>query len=363
MAGAGADGAPQVPVGIGGTFTRNGDVWTLANAEGSLDGAAFSAPLLRLTEGNAGRPDAIAADMAFTRLDVNRLLGAPSVEGKTEHGDADLPLVVPAMPDPLVQVTLAAQELVYARIIGADARLKAAIAPGRLEVETLALVAYGSRISASGAITAEAGVARIAAEVHLVDGDFDTLRRAFGIHALSLSGRIDGHVVVATEGTRLNDATRRGHVSAVLAMRNGRIAQEVIEMASTDIRALLRSAKGTTRVSCLLAVVDIREGRGRAAPLRIRAGTGTVSGLASFDLNRKTLDLVIGSQRETTNFFALDVPIRVSGSFSDPNIAPAELSRQHRAQLVAADNVALLPPALRDFARNNPCYFRGRSRD
>ncbi len=363
LAGAGADGAPQVPIGIGGTFTRNGDVWTLANAEGSLDGAAFSAPVLRLTEGSAGRPDAIAADMAFTRLDVNRLLGAPPVAGQTEHGDADLPLVVPAMPDPLVQVTLAAEELVYARLIGTDARLKAAIAPGRLEVETLALFAYGSRISASGAITAEAGVARIAAEVHLVAGDVDTLRRAFGIHALPLSGRIEGHVVVTTEGTRLNDATRRGHVSAVLAMRNGHIAREVIEMASTDIRALLRSAEGTTPVSCLLALVDIREGRGRAAPLRIRAGTGTVSGLGSFDLNRKTLDLVIGSQRETTNFFALDVPIRVSGSFSDPNIAPAELSRQGRAQLAAADNVATLPPALRDFARSNPCYFRGRSRD
>jgi hypothetical protein len=218
-------------------------------------------------------------------------------------------------------------------------------------------------VSPSGAITAEAGVARIAAEVNVVDGDIDTLRRAFGIRALPLSGRIDAHVVVATEGTRLNDATHRGHVSAVLAMRNGHIAREVIEMASTDIRALLRSAKGTTPVTCLLALVDIREGRGRVAPLRIRADTGTVSGLASFDLNRKTLDLVISSQRDTTHFFALDVPIRVSGSFSDPDILPAEWSRQGRAQLAAADDVAPLPPALRDTARSNACYFRGRSRE
>ncbi len=99
-------------------------------------------------------------------------------------------------------------------------------------------------------------------------------------------------------------------------------------------------------------MVDIRAGQGEAAPLRIRAGTGTISGLASFDLNRKQLDLVIGSQSETTSDFALDIPVRVSGAFADPSIAPARWSGEGRARLsgrrprgAAADGIARLRPA------------------
>jgi hypothetical protein len=138
--------------------------------------------------------------------------------------------------------------------------------------------------------------------------------------------------------------------------RGGSIAREVIEMGSTDVRLLFRTPRGSTPITCLLGIVDMRGGRGELAPLRVRAGTGTIAGLASFDLNRHWVDLAVGSQSETTGFFALDVPVRISGSFADPTIRPAQWSGEGRARLAAPDRVAPLPPELRAYAQRNPCF-------
>jgi len=193
----------------------------------------------------------------------------------------------------------------------------------------------------------------------LQEGELEALRRAFGIRELPLSGRIEGRLAVEGRGRTLNAASRDAHVSAVLVMSGGSIAREVVEMASTDVRTLFRRARGRTRLSCAIGVLDMRAGVGEIAPLRLRSANGTIHGLASFDLNRRQLDLVIGTQSATTAATALDIPVRVSGSFSDPEVLPAQWSRSGRARLAAGDQVAPLPPALQEYARRSPCFFTG----
>lgn len=356
---AGAGDGPAVPAGLAGAFVRNGDLWRLTAAEGALDGAPLTAPLLELTEGADGRPDAIVAEMALARLDMNRLRGTPAARPGGDPGDADLPLRVFAEADPLLRLRLSAGQFAYARFRGQEGHIAAAILPGRIEVESLAITAFGGRIEGNALLEAHDTGGRISGQTSLRQGDLETLRRAFGIRSLPVRGRLDARTTVTAEGATLNQATRRANIAAVVAMRGGSIAKEVIEMASTDIRALFRTNRGTAPLTCVLAVTSIRAGRGEAAPLRIRAATGTISGIATFDLNRERLDLVIGSERATTSTFALDIPVRVSGSFSDPDIAPATWSREGRARLAAGDRVAPLPGPLRDFARSNPCFRAG----
>jgi AsmA family protein len=355
MAGAGA--GPDVPVDIAGHFTRQGDAWRLREATGTLDGGALTAALVELTEGAAGRPDRIVARVDLAHLDVNRLLGPD--DGAQGHGDADLPLVVPMQPDPLMDVEAAARELTYARLRGTDARMRLEVAPGRIALHEAAVTAFGARMSGSAELLPAPRGARVSAAVTLRDGDIETLRRAFGLRALPVTGRISADIAASGEAASVNAATRLARISAVVSMTGGTIAREVIEMASTDLRALFRTSRGTTPITCLLAAVDINAGVGRASPLRIRAGTGTISGLASFDLNRQTLDLIIGSQSDTTDFFALDIPVQVRGSFDNPSIAPAEWSRAARERM-ARNQMAPLPPELRAIAQRNPCY-RGQS--
>ncbi len=343
-------------------FVHRDNIWRATNGQGKLDGAAFTAPLLLLTEGTGGQPDHVAVDIALTRLDLNRMLGPAPKPGEADAGDADMPLRVATRPDPEVIARVAVQDLVYAKLRAKGVAMRAALVPGQITVDALSMATLGARVEATGALSATDKGGRITANVAMHDAAVEPLRLALGMRTLPIAGRLQGRVAVVAEGDTLNRATDAAHVSAVVGMTGGSIARSVIEKASTDIRSVFRSAEGMTAVSCLLAVVDMTAGRGEALPLRVRAATGTISGMATFDLNRSWMDLVIGSQSETTHALALDIPMRVSGSFANPDIAPATWSRQGRARLAAGDSIAPLPPALRAFAEENPCLWRGGAR-
>ena len=356
LGGAGAQGVPNLPLELAGTLDRQGDVWRLTALDGALADAPLTGSLLQLTEGARGQPDALVMDLAFSKLDMNALLFAG---GHGQEGDADLPLALVIAPDPLIEARLAAGELHYGRLHARDARLHVILLPGQLRVESLAMQAFGARISGSGMLEPVEDEVQVRLDLALQEGELDPLRRALGIRELPLSGRIEGRLSVTGRGKTLNSASRQAHVSAVLAMSGGTIAREVVEMATTDVRSLFRTARGRVRLSCAIGVLDMRAGVGEIAPLRVRSANGTIQGLASFDLHRQQLDLVIGSQRSTTAATALDIPVRVSGRFSEPEILPAQWSGSGRARLAAGDQVAPLTPALRNFAQRSPCYSAG----
>lgn len=356
LGGARTEGVPRIALELAGTFDRQGDVWRIGMPMGALDGAPFTGRMLQLTEGAQGEPDAILLDLALTRLDLDRVLRAG---GHEADGVADLPLAVFTTPDPLVELRLSAEAFTYGALEARDARLVATLVPGQVRVTTLAMQAFGARIGAAVLLDADEEGLRVTADVIMGEAELEPLRRALGLRELPLSGRVEGRLSVNARGGSLNAAARDAHVSAVLLMSGGSIAREVIEMASTDIRALFRTARGRTRLSCAIGVLDMRGGVGELAPLRLRSANGMISGLATFDLNRQRLDLVIGSHRQTTGSFALDIPVRVSGSFEDPGVQPAQWSSAGRARLSAPDHTAPIPPGLRDYARRSPCFFAG----
>ncbi len=354
---AGADLSLDLSLDLAGVATRQGDVWRLTDAAGTLSGSTLTAPLLQLTEGSSGKPDAVVAKLSVERLDLNRILGDSQHRQGARDPQADVTLDLDPKQDPLVEAEVAVGALAYAKLRATGVRVKGRLGAGTVDVDELALAFGGANVTATLHAKAEqGGGARIDAAVALGDSDLDAMRRALGIRALPLSGRVNGRLAVSGQGRTLNTAAKGARVSAVLGLRQGSIAREVVEMASTDVRLLFRTPKGNTPMTCLLGLVDMRAGMGEAAPIRIRAATGTITGLASFDLFRERMDLVIGSQRDTTNFFALDVPVRIAGSFGDPSIRPASWSAEGRARLAAADQIAPLPADLRAFAQRNPCY-------
>jgi AsmA family protein len=349
----GADSAIAGGLDLEGRLVHRGPVWRLTEGRGQFAGETAAVRLAEFTEGGRGEPDAVALDLGLGRLDLNRRLAAG---GRSREPEADLPLAVSASPDPLLTARITATELVYSRLEARDVVLEASLQPSRIAVTTLALSTSGARLRASGRVDGRGNGGVVNAEVRMEEGDVDTMRRVLGLRPLPLAGRLNGWLAVQGEGERLNAAASGARVSAVIAMLQGQVAREVIEMASTDVRLLFRRARGMTPVSCLLGMLEMRAGIGEVAPLRIRSAEGQVAGTASFDLNRRQVDLVIGSLRSTTSFWALDIPMRVSGSFANPTIRPARWSADGRARLAAGDAVAPLPPRLRDFAQRNPCF-------
>ncbi len=349
-------GSPQplaASLRLDGRLTHSGALWWLRDASGTLEEATVLRSSLRLVEGVGQQPDALAVDVAFDRLDLNEMLGKGEPGSRSQ---ADMSLSLTHAPGTLVDATVSARRLTYDALVGSDATLAARLEPGRLSVSALTMEAFGTQVRATGSIV-DAGAAggRVTAEVTASGADIQTLRRALGFGELPVLGRLEGLFLAEATAPTLNQAVRTARVSALVAMRGGSIAKSVVEKASTDVRSLFRRAEGMSPVQCLLAGMDMRAGVGRVAPLRVRAADGVVAGSARFDLNRRVFDLTVGSDSATTGFFALDVPVRVSGPFGNPAVVPAQLTPEGRAELAAADDLSRLPAGLQAMARRHPC--------
>jgi uncharacterized protein involved in outer membrane biogenesis len=157
-------------------------------------------------------------------------------------------------------------------------------------------------------------------------------------------------------GATVRDAlkTSRGH--AVLAMGDGRIARALLEKLSTDLRSLFRKNATSTPITCLIAVLDLQNGLGTIAPLRLQTPGTTVLGGGLVDLPAARLDLTIKSEAASTGIFALDIPLRISGDFSRLTVRPALGSAAARLDATARNAPPQgLPPDMQQLADGNPC--------
>lgn len=353
---AGLDPTPTPPLRLLGTLEHESPQWHLANTTGTLGRAAIRTGDVLLIE---GKPDRISLALDFEALDLDSLLAATRSPG----ADPSPTSIVPAAdPGTLLDLKLTAATLETHGLTLTDPSLDAAIEPGRWTVGALSFGAGGGQVQASGAVVPAPGAksARAHADIQLAGIDLQAARRALGAGAVPLTGRIEAHVTVDADAPTLDRAAAAVHASAVLTLRGGSIAREVVEAASIDPRALFRSARGAVPVSCLLGLIDLRGPELTVAPLRIRSSVGTIVGRGRANLARRTLDLTVASESSTTSAFALDVPLHISGSFADPSIVPAELSAAGRAQLAEPDAVRRLPARLQQDARRSPCLERGR---
>lgn len=323
------------------TLARSGDQWVLTDLTGKLGDSTLTPSTLRLSEGGPGQPDDMTLALAFDRLNLDPLLAS------TGSGS---PFAVDHAPDPQLDVRLTAKQVSYAHYQATDATLAGVIVPDRIKLDTLALNTLGGRLQAAGQADSVETGGRVTAEASAAGLDVQRLLRELGAAGSPITGRLDAQAVVASTGESLEAARHAAHVSAVVWMPVGSISRDLVEKASVDIRRLFRTPGGMIPVSCLLAVIEMQAGTGTVSPVRIRTGRGTIAGQGRFDLNRRQIDLTLGSQSATTSDFALDIPFRIVGPFNDPDIRPSS----GKATLATTD-VNALPPALRQVAQRNPC--------
>mgnify|MGYP004706881087 FL=1 len=361
VAGITGDHAP-VKLALSGDFSHSGDDWHFTKAQGTIQTSTMESGDFTLIEGSHGKPDDVTAKTGFGRLDINGLmpiLAPPGAKG-TKKGPstlhADLLLITPPDPDPLVHFELTARQLIYNALNFTNLRIQAAQTPNRIEVPLLRLDYIGASLSADGRIEADGKSSRVAADVVLTHGDIDRLRRVAGLAPVPVKGSLNFRITAGSKNVHtLNEAISRADMTAAVSMEKGEIAKEIVEAASMDLRLLFRHAKGVTPITCLLGVLQMHQGIGTVIPLRLRTGEGTIAAKANFDLNRRWLDLVFASRPFSTSFFALDVPVRVSGPFDAPTLSLATWSKVGRDMLADSNAVTNLPPALQGFAASNAC--------
>ncbi|MFT8474289.1 MAG: AsmA-like C-terminal region-containing protein [Acetobacter orientalis] len=347
---------PQnIPLSMAGQFVHAGDLWQLTKGQGALKGNKLSVALAELYEGTHTQPDHVKADIAFEHLNMNTLL--VKAEHAGQSAEADLPLAVSQTPDPLIEAHLTAQSVAYNVYNFQNFSILASVIPGVVGVQEMRVGYLGAALAASGQLQARPqGNAHIQAKALVSGVDIEAYRRALGFQPVPIKGRATLQMTAEATQSTLNAAISHATIAAAVGMTGGTLESAVIRAASADLGLLFHKATGTTPITCLLGVVSAQNGIGQVLPLRLKTEQGTLSANARFNLNNRSFDLIFATQRATTGSFALDIPVRVSGSFAKPRIGLAGLSATGRQMLAQSERLNSLPEGVRQFAQQNACY-------
>ncbi len=351
----------NLPISLAGTLAKTGKDWDLPDGNGLIDVDAFTVTG-HMKEGGRGEADDVTMSAAFERVDLNLLTDTAAKREKGTKASRtgkslSIPLYVDAKPGTLLDATIAIKQAVYGRFDASDLALHAKVVPGKVSVDNVSLLFAGARATASGAMEQKGPVAQVDLSGQVSSSDLRTLLRGLGVGPVPLGGRFEAQAVSTMSGDNLVGAIRHSRTTALMTMTSGSLATNVVEMISLNARRLFRKPMGSSAIECLLGVVDMNGLTGRIRPLRIRTSDGTLAGVGSFDLQRQWMDLTVGSLSSTTDFFALDIPIRVTGSFDNPHVAPAG-SSSGRDRLFSGDELSGLPVVQQTAARGNSCLAR-----
>nr|WP_294544426.1 AsmA-like C-terminal region-containing protein [uncultured Rhodopila sp.] len=348
----------NLPVALAGTLTKKGDDWDLPDGNGLIDEDAFTLSG-HLKEGGRGVPDDVKVSAVFDRLDLNLLTDAGAKRPKGTRAprtmrSASIPLYVDEKPGTLVDAAVDVKQLIYYRFSASDVALHVKVVPKKVSVEYLSLLYAGTRAVVSGAAEQKGPVAQVELTANLSDGDLRTVLRSLGVSPVPIGGGFSAQAASTMTGDDLVRAMRGARTTALVTMTSGSLDTNIVEMISLNARRLFRKPTGAAGISCMLGVVDMNGLAGRLRPLRIRTSDGTLAGVGSFDLQKNWVDLTVGSLSSTTDFFALDIPIHVSGPLDNPSVSAAGKSAA-RDHLFGGDELGGLPPAQQAAARANRC--------
>ena len=344
-----AETRAALPLEIQGGFSRTGDVWRLEDSFGKLAGQDFSG-YLALTEGPPSGGDTIDAALKLPSLSLDPLLA-----GFSDGSDKPASLLLDTDPaGARVTATLETPMLRYRDWRAAGFSAEARAAPGELDVPRLRFALGGGQVDASLKARSRNRATHATATIGLAKADAAKLATLFGAEEHPISGQVNARAFLEMTGATVPEALRasRGHL--VASMENGRIARSLLEQASTDLRALFRNRKGDAELDCLLGIATLQNGEMAITPLRLQTQRAELSGGGIVDLLQKRLDLVLRSNPGASGFFALDIPLRLQGPFSDIRVAPTR-GRAEVPMLDAQVAIQALPPSLRQLAMANTC--------
>lgn len=346
--------AANPAVTLQGHLTRAGDIWHLADGSAQFGGNPLTGHVT-VHEGSHGGSDDIDLALAFKQLNLDPLLSSGG-QKKSSGGSNDWmkqPLETPDKTSPRLTAKVSADQVKYDSVTLGAVDLSARIAPGEMSLAPSSITYAGVPMQIAASLKPADSGSTLAAEATAKNADAAILMKALGSTTNDLSGKLSAGVKLTLTGKTVQDGFKAGTGGAVLSMTNGRISRDILEKASTDLRNVFRKGEGTVPISCLLGVMRLQNGIGLVDPLRLRTSQAVINGKGRVDFVHQTLDFTMRSDRKTTDFLALDIPIRISGPWKNPATAPTKNAPQPSPQAARLDD---LSPALRDIAAGNACH-------
>jgi uncharacterized protein involved in outer membrane biogenesis len=357
MAAAGVQQKVDLPLLLVGNLARDGDHWSLSGAKGRLSRASFTGRLELLEGrpiGNKVAPDDIALALDFGTLDADPLLAAFGAQ----KGDMKLETLSLRPPD-LAAVNLSmvgsTEQLTIAGMKFPRFAIDGRVQNGDITLRDLKFALGGGTLAFDGALTGQGKTGDLRLNAHLIKAQAQEIARLLG-GGDQIRGRLNGAAMLRLQGATLGDGMKTSSGAMLITLAQGDIARSLVEQISADLRSLFRKKEGRVKVGCLLAAMTVKDGVGTLSPLRLESDEAVVLGGGHVDFVKQRLDLVLKTERDSTSFFALDIPIEIKGPFDRLSAAPNGDADQ--ALIKAAAQGATpesLPQGLREMARQNAC--------
>jgi len=356
-----------LPLLIIGDLARDGDHWALTDTRGRLLRADFTGDL-KLLEGRAAgedsAPDDIALDLDFAPFNLDPILATfgASGGGSSKH-DTKL-TAIPLHPKGLSEINLTAVlstgELSFAGMRLPGFALDGRLAGGEVTLKDLKFVFGGGTLAFDGSLQGGDGAGGgesgdLQLNAHLIKAQAGEIGAMLGGKD-AIRGRLNGAATLRLQGATLGEGLKRSSGAALVTLAQGDVARSLVEQVSADLRSLFRTEAGRVKIGCLLAAMTLKDGVGTLSPLRLESDEAILLGGGTVDLVGKRLDLTLKTERDSTSFFALDLPIKVSGPFDDLSAEPD--SEADQSWIEAAKQGATpdgLPKGLREMAAKNDC--------
>lgn len=317
---AGLDAA--FPVKLNGSLSRQGSHWQIDGITGATAANPVTGSFV-LDEGPRGGSDKMAITARYDRLRLDSMLGKQQGGGDWKS----MALTLPEKSAPAIEADLAAKSLTYGKTTLKGFALVGRAAPGAVDIDSVKFALAGATFEANGTAERDGKAVRLQLNAGLPGGNLGALLETFGAATSEIAGKISARLTLAARAATLGDILKQGQGSAVFEMTEGKVSRDLLEKASVDLRTIFREGKGMSAIQCLLGVAVVKNGIAQVSPLILRTGEATLSGGGTIDLGRNAIDLTIRSDPKSTGFFALDIPIRISGGLDAPKAAPDSKSK------------------------------------
>lgn len=357
MAAAGAAQRVALPLLLAGDLAHDGDHWALSDAKGRLAKAAFTGRLELLEgrpAGNKVAPDDVAVALDFATLNLDPLLAAfsPGNGGMKLSAMALRPRGLDAIN---FTAALSTEELSVAGLRFPGFALDGRLQNGDVTLREMKFAFGGGTLAFDASVKGQGDTGDVAVNAHLLKAQAQEVARLLG-GGDEMRGRLSGAAMLRLQGATLGDGLKTSSGAMLVTLAQGDIARSLVEQVSADLRSLFRKEQGRVKVGCLLAAMTVKDGIGTLSPLRLESEEAVVLGGGHIDLVQKRLDLVVKTERDSTSFFALDIPIQISGSSDKLSVAPnADADETLIAAAARGGTLDNLPKGLREMARQNAC--------
>jgi uncharacterized protein involved in outer membrane biogenesis len=312
------------PAKLDGELSHQGNHWQIDGIEGAMAENPVTGSFV-LDEGPRGGTDKMAIKARYDSLNLDSVLGKSKESKSTDW--RSIALQLPDKTAPEIKADLAAKRLKYGKTTLTGFALVGDGGPGAVDIDSIKFAMAGTTFEANGTAKSEGKATRLHVNAGLPGADLSKLLETFGAATDQIAGKVSARISLDATGSKLGDALSQGQGSAVFAMIDGKVSRDVLEKASTDLRTLFRKGKGMSAVKCLLGIATVKNGVAQISPLILRTPEATLTGSGTIDLANNAVDLTIRSDPKSTGFFALDLPIRISGALDAPKAAPDSKSK------------------------------------